>query len=196
MGRWRMSQGWTSFRRATGGNAGVEFALILPVLTLLLFGSIEIGRALHDYHVVTESVRDGARYLSRLSYDCSGAAAGSCSTCDAQTGVCAGSGCTLTDPAGVREGVALAMTGKTTGGNALLAYWPYPPASASNELNIQVCALDNSGGGYSGLYDGSSVVPHVRMQANVDFEFLFGQLVVSNSAIDFEIAHKVVVVGR
>jgi Flp pilus assembly pilin Flp len=184
------------FLHAVRGNAGVEFALLLPLLSLLLFGSIEVGRALHDYHVVTQSVRDGARYLSRLPFDCSGAAAGSCSTCNAQTGVCSGGGCTLTDPAGVLEGVSLAMTGTTDGGDDLLGYWPHPPASASNELNIQVCAVSNAGGTYSGLYEGMSVVPRVRVEANVDFEFLFGQLVSSNSAIDFEIAHNVVVVGR
>ncbi len=196
MGGWNLHKRLKSFLRTARGNAGVEFALLLPILTLLCFGSIEIGRALHDYHVVTESVRDGARYLGRLSYDCTGAAAGSCSTCNAQTGACAGSGCTLTDAAGVLEGVSLAMTGRTNGGSELLAYWQHPPASASNEVNIQVCAVDNSGSTYSGLYAGSPVVPHVRMQANVDFEFLFGQLVVSNSAIDFEIAHNVVVTGR
>ena len=56
-------------------NAGTEFALVVPFLLLLLIGSIEIGRALRYYHVVKESLRDAARYLSRvpilISFSCS-----------------------------------------------------------------------------------------------------------------------------
>ena len=58
------------FLRDLRGNAGAEFALVLPILMLLLFGAIEIGRALHDFHVINESVRDAGRYLSRVPATC------------------------------------------------------------------------------------------------------------------------------
>jgi Flp pilus assembly protein TadG len=39
----------------------VEFALILPVLMILLFGIIQFGIVLHDYLTITDAVRVGAR---------------------------------------------------------------------------------------------------------------------------------------
>lgn len=40
----------------------VEFALVLPVLLLIMFGIIEFGRLLLYYAVVTTSAREAARY--------------------------------------------------------------------------------------------------------------------------------------
>lgn len=177
------------FGRSRRGNAGVEFALLLPLLMLLCFGAIELGRALHDYHVVNQTVRDAARHLGRSAYNCSTAAPGSCSTCSAQTGTCSG-GCSFTNTSDVLDGVALAMTGDISGASNLLAYWT--PASLPGGLDIQICALDNSVANMSGPYEGKTVVPHVRVQANVDFTFLFGQLVSPDATIDFEIAHNVI----
>lgn len=39
----------------------VEFALVLPVLLILLFGVIQFGIVLHDYLTLTDAVRVGAR---------------------------------------------------------------------------------------------------------------------------------------
>ncbi len=52
------------------GIAAVEFAIVLPFLMLMLFGMIEIGRALFHYHAVTKSVRDATRYLTRVGMTC------------------------------------------------------------------------------------------------------------------------------
>ncbi|MGH2661047.1 MAG: TadE/TadG family type IV pilus assembly protein [Actinomycetota bacterium] len=43
------------------GVAATEFALILPVLALLLFGTIEFGRVLSQYQVYQGAAREGAR---------------------------------------------------------------------------------------------------------------------------------------
>jgi Flp pilus assembly protein TadG len=48
-------------RRREDGAALVEFALILPVLVLLLFGMIDFGFIYNDYLQVRQGVRDGAR---------------------------------------------------------------------------------------------------------------------------------------
>lgn len=42
----------------------VEFALVLPVLFLVLFGLIQFGMVLKDYHEVTGASRAGARKAS------------------------------------------------------------------------------------------------------------------------------------
>lgn len=46
------------------GVAIVEFALILPLLLLMIFTVTEFGRAVYEYNILTKSVRNGARYLS------------------------------------------------------------------------------------------------------------------------------------
>lgn len=48
------------FRCQTGASA-VEFAIILPLLVLLVFGIIEFGFALYDKAMITNASREGAR---------------------------------------------------------------------------------------------------------------------------------------
>jgi Flp pilus assembly protein TadG len=43
------------------GAAAVEFALLLPVLLLLVFGLIDFGRALNAQITLTQAAREGAR---------------------------------------------------------------------------------------------------------------------------------------
>ncbi|MDP8245602.1 MAG: TadE/TadG family type IV pilus assembly protein [Candidatus Hinthialibacter antarcticus] len=43
------------------GSATVEFALVLPILMLMLFGIIEFGRVLSVQHLLNTAVREGAR---------------------------------------------------------------------------------------------------------------------------------------
>lgn len=44
------------------GVAAIEFALILPVLFLIIFGIIEFGLLLFNKQVITNASREGARY--------------------------------------------------------------------------------------------------------------------------------------
>ena len=48
-------------RQDTRGQAMVEFALVLPLLLILLIGVFEFGRAWNVYHAVTDAARLGAR---------------------------------------------------------------------------------------------------------------------------------------
>ncbi|HAA89854.1 MAG TPA: pilus assembly protein TadE [Peptococcaceae bacterium] len=48
-------------RRSQRGQALAEFALILPLLLLLVFGIIEFGRIFYSYLMVTQAAREGAR---------------------------------------------------------------------------------------------------------------------------------------
>jgi TadE-like protein len=50
--------------RKQRGIAMTEFAIVLPVLLLLLFGITELGRALVRYNTLTKAVQDGARYAA------------------------------------------------------------------------------------------------------------------------------------
>lgn len=47
--------------KSSDGQALVEFALILPIMILILFGIIEFGRVFSAQLLVTNGARDGAR---------------------------------------------------------------------------------------------------------------------------------------
>jgi hypothetical protein len=51
-------------RNRQRGVAIVEYVVVLPICLLLILGTAEFGRALLQYNVLTQSVQDGARYLS------------------------------------------------------------------------------------------------------------------------------------
>jgi Flp pilus assembly protein TadG len=46
------------------GAAAVEFALVLPLLLLIVFGTIDFGRALNAQITLTQAAREGARLAS------------------------------------------------------------------------------------------------------------------------------------
>ena len=46
------------------GGSMVELALLLPLLLLILAGIGDLGRAFHDYIIITNVAREGARYAS------------------------------------------------------------------------------------------------------------------------------------
>lgn len=54
-------------RRLDRGAAAVEFALVLPVLLLVIFGIIDFGRMLNAQLQVSEAAREGARAASVIT---------------------------------------------------------------------------------------------------------------------------------
>lgn len=65
----------------SSGNAAVEMVLVLPLLLILLFGSVELANYFYNEHIVVQAVRDGARYAARQDManfvTCSGSPGGS-----------------------------------------------------------------------------------------------------------------------
>jgi Flp pilus assembly protein TadG len=61
-------------RRDEEGQTLVEFALVLPILALLLFGVIQFGIVFNNYLTLTDAVRAGARKaaVSRQAADPAG----------------------------------------------------------------------------------------------------------------------------
>ncbi len=59
-----MQRGQAATDARDRGATAVEFALLLPVLLLLLFGIIDFGRALNAQITLTQAVREGARLAS------------------------------------------------------------------------------------------------------------------------------------
>jgi Flp pilus assembly protein TadG len=167
-------RGFWRLGRATEGIAAVEFALILPVILVLLFGTISIGRLLNDYHIATKSVRDATRYLSRkdITIDCA--------TID------------NTQPE-VVEAKNLALTGKTNGVPAtepLIGGW-------TNLASITVVpdCHDNSTNTFRGFYNGQANIHSLVMTANVPFNFMWGWLIGRNPVMTVTITQKMVHFG-
>jgi hypothetical protein len=50
-----------SRRRRSAGQALVEFAFIVPIITLLAFGFIDIGRAVFTFNTLTNAAREASR---------------------------------------------------------------------------------------------------------------------------------------
>jgi len=57
------------FARNERGQTAVEFALVAPILIVLLLAIIQVGVAFHDYVTITDAARAGARkaIVARLS---------------------------------------------------------------------------------------------------------------------------------
>jgi Flp pilus assembly protein TadG len=65
-----------SNRSRNGGQALVEFALVLPIFMLVFFGLIDLGRAVYTYNTVANAARSAAR-VAIVNQSTSGT-----STCD------------------------------------------------------------------------------------------------------------------
>ena len=52
-----------------GGQALVEFALVVPLFLLLLFGMVEFGRAWMTKNIITGAAREAVRIYARIPYD-------------------------------------------------------------------------------------------------------------------------------
>lgn len=56
-----------NFFRNEQGAAVVEFALVLPILGLIIFGIFDFGRAFYTINNIVSAVREGARYGAILA---------------------------------------------------------------------------------------------------------------------------------
>lgn len=52
------------FARDNGGVAGVETAMVLPILLLVLFGTIEFGRAMMSWNEVSHALGEAVRLVN------------------------------------------------------------------------------------------------------------------------------------
>ena len=54
------------WRKCCRGAVMVEFAIVTPLLLLLVFGITELGRSLYQENMLTQAVQAGARYMARV----------------------------------------------------------------------------------------------------------------------------------
>ncbi len=158
--------------RERHGTAAVEFAMILPVMAVMLLGPIEIGRLEYHYQVGSEGVRDAGRYLAVVPVDCSG-------------GVGAG---TFVDAIHSTNARNLAMTGSISDpagtGDYLVPAWN----DAATTFAAAVNCADNTILGLDGMYAACDVIPTVTVTASMRFTFL-GSLPYLPVNLDLPFAH-------
>ena len=152
--------------RETKGATLLELTVLLPVLVVLALGVNEFGRALHHNHIVNKSVRDAARYLSRVPVVCPGG------TIDAADATLARN---------------LALTGYPSGGSPLISYWTSP-----GTVSISVSCYNNT----TGTFRGNQEIPTVRVSATVPYTDLGMLGALGISSLTLSGAHEEVVVGE
>lgn len=59
-------------RRGERGANLAEFAIVVPLMVLLICGIVDVGRAFYGFIVVTNAVGEGARYGARKPDDTAG----------------------------------------------------------------------------------------------------------------------------
>ena len=138
--------------RNCSGAAAAEMALVIPLLSVLMFGAFELGNYFFNNHIVIKGVRDGARYASRRDF------------------------ADYTCPSAVAAGAVTAIQNVTrtgqvaNGGTPRL--WTWTNAST---VEVQLVCTSNAGNTYSGIYDGQTNVPVVRVTAkDVPYRSMFG----------------------
>ena len=162
---------------ASAGTAAVEFVLVLPILALLLFGTVDLGRLLADYQTASQGIRDAVRYLSRAD--------------PAVLGIDCAAGSVDDGSAPALAAMNLAMTGTIDGsGSYALGYWTDRSTLAAAGISISVACEDNSGAAYAGLYRTLSAVPSLHMRAVLSFPLLNGWLSERGATLSFTVRHR------
>jgi Flp pilus assembly protein TadG len=142
------------------GAAAAEMALVLPLLLVLLFGSVDVGYYFMSEHVVQKAVRDAARYASRIpasNYNCAGPSV---------------------DPTAEQNIRRVARFGDPAGTNARLAGWT---ADTFTTVTLTCDADTTHTYVNKGIYtDFPAGVPVVTVSARVPYPSLFGVLGLGN----------------
>ena len=164
-----------TWRTAADGAAAVEFALVLPLLTLLIVGFLELGRLFWSYHIATGSVRDAARYGARLAPSCN---------IDPTTGQAYG-----LDVGATQQVINLARTGAfNPGGAPLISGW-----TSDASVSVTVVCVANGAGGvrtFGGVYRGEPQIPVVNVKATVPYAMLFSGLLGGLGSTSFTVSHR------
>jgi len=105
------------FRRHNRGQSLTEFAIVVPLLLLLLFGIIQVGVTYGGYNGLINSVREAARYGS----------------------VCTGAGCGNSTATRLTSGIHTGVFGYKSGSpTAVVAYSPYQDSAGLWNTQVSV----------------------------------------------------------
>ena len=170
------------------GAAAAEMALVTPMLVILMFGAMELGKYFLDEHVVVKAVREGARYAARqslLKVSCTGGTPTVDSTVEGQIKNV------------VRTGIPDPVNDTTD--PPRVWYWP-TFANNSGTVTVTVTCYSNSGGGgtttvYNGVYQDMTNVPRVTVTAAVPYTPLLGSIGFNVTGLHLRSTEQAAVMG-
>ncbi len=177
-------QSWRALFRNDDAAASAEIILIMPMVVILMFGSMELGNLALTQHAVTKQVRDGARYASRLTvhpdYAC--AAGDDLSTI-------------FEDGDAGEKIVNVTQSGSVDGTGVTrfaAGFWDACGTGDPVKVTIRCVDKDDYGGIYAGL-DGD--IPVVTVRASVTYPSLFSTLGFNTAGLCVRAESEVAVAG-
>lgn len=180
-------RGWRNLIRDQRGGPAAEFALVLPLILLFLFGIIDVGRYVWEVNRAEKATQTGARWaavtdmipsgLAGYSFATSaGIPAGTAVTPDAFPGLsCTSAGCTCLGTC------SFPTTANTTAFNNLV--------DRMNDIKPDIAAANviveyrYSGLGFAGDPNGPDVAPIISVRLR-DMEFVPTTLILFGGDID------------
>ncbi len=158
--------------RDSSGAAAAEMVMVLPILLILLFGSVELGNYFLQEHVVEKAVRDAARYAARLP-------------------VSDYPSCSSVDTTAEQQIQRLARTGDPGGTNARLPGW-----TADNMTVVNVSCPGTGPYSSAGIYtDFPNGAPVVTVTATVPYNTILGVLGLGVSSLTLHSSQQAAVIG-
>jgi Flp pilus assembly protein TadG len=163
--------------RDTRASSAVEMALVVPLLLIIMLGSVELGNYFLNEHTLVKAVRDGARFASRQSF----ASYPDCSTVDS------------TAQADIKNVVKY---GYLSGTNVLT------PNIVDADITISTsCSTTAGGQSMSGIYRGRTVsgvatgAQIVTVNASVDYRSVLGSFGFSGVGLHLNASSQAAVAG-
>ena len=174
--------------RDTRGAAAAEMVLVLPLLLVIMFGSVELGNYALDEHTLLKGVRDGARYAARQPF--------------ASYSGCNGTAANIPTPGTANspyENTKLIVRKGTLDSTDpdLLANW----SDASTQFSVQMtCSTSAGGTTLGGIYFGNvtgtpNVAPTVRVSARIKYRPLLGLFGFTGSGFYVDATQQAAVTG-
>lgn len=173
------------------GVAGVEMALITPLLVTLMFGSMELGNLYWTQHKLTKAVRDGSRFAARQSFTLFDCGTDTISTSTLTQYPLGGSDLTLTEAVQY-----VTVYGELAEGTAKVAGWTI--AEVTVGMNCASAAVDGSADTEvtTGIYAGMANAPIVTVTADdVPYPSLFEAVGLIDSSITLDASAQAAVMG-
>jgi hypothetical protein len=162
--------------RDRSGAAAAEMALVAPLLIVIMFGSLELGKYFWDQHLVVKAVRDGARFAARQKFGdmpCGGPA---------------------TNEGQIKNLVRYGKTTVTASDRPRLYYW-----TDNATIFVTITCYANAGADgarvYDGIYSARPEVPIVRVRAQVPYTPIVGSIGFQASGLSLNAYSESTVMG-
>ena len=162
-------------RKDQRGSAATEMALVMPLLLIIMFGSLELGNYFMNEHTLVKAVRNGARFAARQNFS--------------NYTACSGN---ISDPAYTNT-KNVVMSGYLAGGTIIT------PSISASEIEVTTSCAATVGdddtpmtGMYTGRANGAQIV---TVQASVDYRPVLGLFGFSGIGVRLNASSQAAVAG-